>query len=74
MARHRNTAETVQITISTTPAVRGLLEALVSYGTFGKNVAEASERLLSERLNELMGGDDRLAQKLNSAHEKISAP
>jgi hypothetical protein len=70
VARRPNTAETVQITISTTPIVRGLLEALVEHGTYGKNVAEASERLLTERLNEIMGKNG-LEQKLISVHEKL---
>jgi len=55
MARPRNSAETVTITLSTTPQVRGYLELLVADGTFGKNVAEAAERLIAEKIRELRG-------------------
>jgi hypothetical protein len=55
MARPRNTTETVTITLSTTPQVRSFLDLLVADGTYGKNVAEAAERLLAERIRELRG-------------------
>ena len=53
MARRPNTAETVTITLSTTPQVRRYLESLVTNGTYGKNAAEAADRLISERIREL---------------------
>jgi hypothetical protein len=53
MARPKNSAETVTITLSTTPQVRGYLEVLVADGTYGKNVAEAAERLIAEKIREL---------------------
>jgi hypothetical protein len=53
MARSRNKAETVTITLSTTPQVRNWLEVLVADGTYGKNAAEAAERLLADKIREL---------------------
>lgn len=71
MARPKNSADTVQITISTTPVVKALLEALVSFGLHGKNSAEASERLLNERLMQMLSNNDTMAGFLNDAHKKI---
>ena len=53
MARPRNTAETVTITLSTTPQVKHYLEELLAEGLYGKNVAEAAERLIAEKIREL---------------------
>jgi hypothetical protein len=53
MARSPNTAKTVTITLSTTPQVRHWLEVLVADGTYGKNAAEAAERLLADKIREL---------------------
>ncbi len=47
MPREPNLMESVQITLSTTTLVRSYLEDLVRRGTYGKNVAEAAERLVS---------------------------
>ncbi|HKH44910.1 MAG TPA: hypothetical protein VKM72_09645 [Thermoanaerobaculia bacterium] len=58
MGRTRNPTRTVTFTVSTTPTVRGYLEALVERGLYGKNVAEAAERLLSEKLREIEGMQD----------------
>ena len=55
MARPKNTLDTVQITISTTPQVKDLLEELTSLGFYGKNAADAAHALLKERLRDLMG-------------------
>lgn len=55
MSRTANPARTVHIRISTTPRVKLYLERLVSEGTFGKNVGEAAERLISMKLNEMLG-------------------
>ena len=55
MARPKNTLDTVQITISTTPQVKDLLEELTSLGFYGKNAADTAHALLKERLRDLMG-------------------
>jgi len=52
MGRTPNPTKTVTFTVSTTQMVRALLEALVERGFHGKNVAEAAERLISEKLQE----------------------
>jgi hypothetical protein len=53
MPKAPNTIETVQITISTTRPVQMLLERLVLTGLYGKNPAEAAERLLARSLEAL---------------------
>lgn len=58
MGRTRNPTRTVTFTISTTPTVRAYLEAIVERGLYGKNVAEAAERLISEKLREFEGTSD----------------
>lgn len=50
MPKPRNLVETVTITISTTPAIEERLERLVYTGLYGKNTAEAAERLLAATL------------------------
>jgi|GraSoi2013_100cm_1033763.scaffolds.fasta_scaffold184609_2 hypothetical protein len=54
MPRKRNNVPTVTITISTTEGVRSYLDALVSGGLFGKNPAEAAERLVARGLENLL--------------------
>ena len=54
MARPKNTLETVQVTISTTPQVKQLLEQLTESGLYGKNAADTAHALLKERIRELM--------------------
>lgn len=54
MARPKNTLDTVQITISTTPQVKEILERLTSSGLYGKNAADTAHALLKERVRELM--------------------
>jgi len=44
-ARNRIPSEPLQVT--TTPQVRRLLERLVDTGLYGKNTAEAAERLIA---------------------------
>jgi hypothetical protein len=44
----------VQITISTTPPVKKHLERLVVTGLYGKNAAEAAERLVARELEQLI--------------------
>ncbi len=53
MARPKNTTETVQITISTTPQVRQILELLSTSGLYGKNAAETANALLQEKIRDL---------------------
>lgn len=54
MARNPNDIGTVQLTVSTTPPVKGYLEQLVSTGLYGKNSAEAAERLVARALEDLI--------------------
>ena len=53
MARPKNTAETVQITLSTTKQVKELLEELSRSGFYGKNAADTAHMLLKEKIREL---------------------
>ena len=55
MPRDRNRVGTVQIRVSTTPQVGALLEQLVETGLYGKNRAEAVERLVARSLEALIG-------------------
>jgi hypothetical protein len=54
MPRHPNKVNTVTLTISTTPGVRTYLDKLVSTGLFGKNHAEAAERLVARGIEALI--------------------
>jgi len=54
MPKPPNTLDSVTITITTTPQVRSYLSELVTDGLYGKNVAEAAERLLAEVLKRLI--------------------
>lgn len=54
MPRAKNNVETVQITISSTPQVKGYLEQLAQGGVFGKNAADAAERLITEKIRDLI--------------------
>ena len=56
MPRLPNKVKTVTITVSTTPPVHSYLETLVATGLFGKNAAEAAERLIAR------GIEDHLAE------------
>ncbi|MDF1751835.1 MAG: hypothetical protein P1U89_03570 [Verrucomicrobiales bacterium] len=53
MARPKNSAETTQLTLSTTPQVKQLLEELSTSGYYGKNAAETAAILLTEKIREL---------------------
>lgn len=55
MPRTPNTVRTVTLTISTTPPVYEYLEQLVATGLFGKNPAEAAERLIADSLKQHLG-------------------
>ena len=54
MARPKNTLDTVQITISTTPQVKAFLEDLTAQGIYGKNNADTAHALVKEKLRELL--------------------
>ncbi len=48
MPRKQNSVTTVQVTVSTTPALKRYLAALVATGLYGKTEAEAAERLIAQ--------------------------
>lgn len=54
MARKPNNVATIAITISTRESVRRHLNELVSGGLFGKNPAEAAERLVARGIENLL--------------------
>lgn len=54
MPRKKNQLKTVSITISTTQPVIDYLEVLVESGLYGKNPAEAAERLISLGIDDLI--------------------
>ncbi len=54
MAKSLNTIGTVKITISTTSTVQTFLDRLVLTGFYGKNPADAAERLLARTLEALV--------------------
>jgi hypothetical protein len=54
MPKPPNNMGTVQITISTTRPVQRYLEELVMSGFYGKNPADAAERLLSQGIKALV--------------------
>jgi len=56
MARKPNTVPTVTITLSTTPQVQNYLAKLADSGLYGKNPAEAGERLIARELERLITG------------------
>src|SRR4029077_5984397 len=56
MARKPNPVKSVQITVSTTALVHGYLSALVETGLYGKNPAEAAERLIAKGVEVALAG------------------
>jgi len=54
MTKSRNSVETVIKRISTTPMVEEYLYSLVRTGLYGKNPAEAAERLIAESIKSLI--------------------
>jgi len=54
MPRFPNKVKTVTITISTTPGVHERLKRLVESGLYGKNPAEAAERMIARGLENLV--------------------
>ena len=68
MPKTRNDLESVTLTITTTPQVRRALQSLVSTGFYGKNPAEAAERLLAQVLDQqLREGRIRLSRNHRNA-------
>jgi hypothetical protein len=57
MARQPNQLPTATLTVSTTPQVLLELERLVATGHFGKNTAEAAERIISSYLHSAFGSE-----------------
>lgn len=54
MARPPNELETETITLSTTPHVNRYLRQVLKTGLYGKNPAEAAERLLTRALEDML--------------------
>lgn len=54
MSKPPNTIDTVQITISTTEAIQTHLEQLVLTGFYGKNPADAAERVLARSIEAML--------------------
>jgi hypothetical protein len=50
MPKARNILDTEQFTVSTTPQITAYLDQLVLTGFYGKNYAEAAERLIADVL------------------------
>jgi hypothetical protein len=73
VARRSNITETINISISTTPSVLELIEIIVQMGFHGRNVAEAAELLMKERVLQLMEGDDNVAEALKHERNRQTA-
>ena len=58
MARGRNEIDTAKLRLSTTPLVVAYLKELVKTGFYGKNPAEAAERLVSATLHSMVDAGD----------------
>ncbi len=54
MSRRPNSVKTAKITLSTTPQVVAYLERLVTTGLYGKNSADAAERLVARGIETLL--------------------
>ena len=54
MARDKNSIQTAEVRISTTPIMVKYLQQLVDTGLYGKTKAEAAERLLSDEVKKLL--------------------
>ena len=69
MAKAQNLIRTERLTLSTTPHVLSLLGRLVKSGLYGKNHAEAAERLVSKSLERLIIEDlfNKIAPESGSA-------
>jgi hypothetical protein len=67
MPRTPNKVATVTITVSTTPPVYEYLERLVDSGLFGKNPAEAAERLIARGIEQHLGEGELLQRTAKSS-------
>lgn len=67
MPRTPNKVKTVTITVSTTPPVYDYLENLVATGLFGKNPAEAAERLITKGIEQHLNGGTLIQQRPRSS-------
>jgi hypothetical protein len=54
MPRSPNQVPTVNITLSTTPQVHEYLRKLAGTGLYGKNAAEAADRLITRAIEQLI--------------------
>jgi Arc/MetJ-type ribon-helix-helix transcriptional regulator len=64
MARKQNPIRSVQITLSTTDALKSDLELLVKTGRYGKNEADVAERLITGAVRQaLKDAAEHLAQR-----------
>ena len=54
MPKPRNPIDSEKIRVTTTPTVRAYLEELVKGGLYGKNAAEAAERLIARGIESLI--------------------
>jgi hypothetical protein len=69
-----NLLKTTAVTLSTIPLVVDRLERLVSTGYYGKNTAEAAERLLAETLKALEKAGDVPARPMGSPGKRSRKP
>jgi hypothetical protein len=54
MAKLSNPVPTVQFTISTTPQVGAYLDQLLATGFYGKNRADAAEKVITSTLKQML--------------------
>jgi hypothetical protein len=55
MPRKRNSSETRELTIRTTPRIVQLLDALAKAGAYGKNPSEVAEEFVREGVRRIYG-------------------
>lgn len=70
MAKQRNLADTVTLTVSTTPQGKAYLEAMARTGLYGKNPAEVADRLLGEHIRQLLNSGGRSDSRIIEDAEK----
>jgi hypothetical protein len=56
VSKPKNSVPSVTVTFTTTPQVKSLLAKLVEGGLYGKNAAEAAERLIARALEQMVAG------------------
>lgn len=62
MPNQQNLADTVTLTVSTTPRVKEYLEAVTRTGLYGNDLAEVIGRLIGERIRRQRDDERRLTQ------------